>query len=128
MASNLNQWIGEGRIGTDLKLRHTKDSARPVLNMILHLDSNYKSKKNVEGDYAIKKRYARIPLVVWHKKAEQIYDNFQKGDKVRVQGTLRTRLITKGEHTFNTFEIVVDELFLLHRRESFSSSPDFQGS
>jgi len=112
---NINQWIGEGNIGTDLVLRHTKDSSRPVLNMILFVDSTYKAKKNVTGDYAVKKRYAKVPLVVWHTKAQEVYDNFRRNDKVRVKGALRTRLVTKGNQTFSTFEIVVDDIILLAR-------------
>ena len=112
---NINQWIGEGNIGTDLILRHTKDSSRPVLNMILFVDSTYKAKKNVVGDYAVKKRYAKVPLVVWHTKAQEVYNNFKRNDKVRVKGALRTRLITKGNHTFSTFEIVVDDIIHLAR-------------
>tara|TARA_B100000927_G_C16325628_1_gene413170 strand:+ start:101 stop:454 length:354 start_codon:yes stop_codon:yes gene_type:complete len=111
----LNQWIGEGMIITDFNLRHTKGSSRPVLNLILSVVDNYKSKKNVDGDYAIKKRYAKIPLVVWHKKAEYIYNNFERGDLVRVQGALRTRVLDKDGHPTHTFEIVVSEMILIKK-------------
>ena len=119
MSSNLNEWVGEGNIATDVVLRHTKDSARPVLNMILFIDSTYRAKKNTNADHVIKKRYAKIPLVAWHKKAEYVSNNFQKGDKVRVKGTLRTRVIKRDELTYSTFEIVVSEMLLLNRNQQY---------
>jgi single-stranded DNA-binding protein len=112
----VNEWIGEGNIGTDVVLRHTKDSSRPVLNMILFIDATYKAKKNIEADYVMKKRLTKVPLVAWFKKAEAISQQFQKGDKVRVKGSLRTRLVTKNNSTFPTFEIVIDDLVLLARK------------
>lgn len=116
MHNAVNQWIGEGKIGTDLSLRHTKDSARPVINLLLFLDSSYKSKKNIEKvDHVIKKRYAKIPLVAWHNKAEYVATNFQKHDKVRVKGSLRTRLVEKDGFKYSTFEVVIDDIVLLSR-------------
>ena len=112
----VNEWIGEGNIGTDVVLRHTKDSCRPVLNMVLFIDATYKSKKNVDSDYVMKKRLTKVPLVAWFKKAEAISNQFKKGDKVRVKGSLRTRLVNKNGSTFPTFEIVIDDLILLARR------------
>lgn len=116
MSQPVNQWIGEGKIGTDLKLRHTKDSARPVLNMLLFIESSYRSKKSVDSDFVIKKRYAKIPVVVWHNKASEIVENFQRGDKVRIQGSIRTRLLEKDGRKYSTFEIVLDEIILLSRK------------
>lgn len=117
MSQPVNQWIGEGKIGTDLKLRHTRDSARPVLNMLLFMESNYRSKKNVDSDFVIKKRYAKIPVVAWHNKASEIAENFQRNDKVRIQGSIRTRLVEKDGFKYSTFEIVLDDIILLARRE-----------
>lgn len=119
MSQPVNQWIGEGKIGTDLKLRHTRDSARPVLNMLLFMESNYRSKKNVDSDFVIKKRYAKIPVVAWHNKASEIAENFQRNDKVRIQGSIRTRLVEKDGFKYSTFEIVLDDIILLARREQF---------
>lgn len=116
MNKNTNEWIGEGNIVTDVMLRHTKDSVRPVVNMIMFIDSSYNSKKNSQdSDYVVKKRVAKIPIVAWHKKAEYICSNFQKGDKVRVKGSIRTRTFQKDGQTFNTFEIVIAEMMLLYR-------------
>ena len=119
MSQPVNQWIGEGKIGTDLKLRHTRDSARPVLNMLLFMESNYRSKKNVDSDFVIKKRYAKIPVVAWHNKASEIAENFQRNDKVRIQGSIRTRLVEKDGFKYSTFEIVLDDIILLARKEQF---------
>ncbi len=112
----VNEWIGEGNIGTTLKLRHTKDSARPVLNMKLYIDNTYTSKKNDQNDHVLKKRLIKIPLIVWHNKAEQVYEEFQKGDRVRVKGSIRTRLSFKDDFSYPSFEVVVDDIMLLNRR------------
>lgn len=113
----VNEWIGEGNIGTDLKLRHTRDSARPVLNMILYIDNTYTSKKTaVDSDHVIKKRLIKVPLIAWHKKAEEYYEAFQKGDRVRVKGSIRTRLSYKDDFSYPSFEIVVSDLILLNRK------------
>ena len=117
MNNPVNEWIGEGKIITDLTLQHTRDSSRPVLNMLLSVESHYKSKKNTEEDHVIKKRYAKIPLVAWHGKAEHVYESFQRNDKVRVRGTLRTRLVERNGVKYSAFEIVVDDMLLLHRQE-----------
>ena len=123
MSTPLNQWIGEGKIGTDLNLRHTRDSARPVLNLLLFLESNYRSKKNTDSDFVIKKRYAKIPVVAWHNKATEVAENFQRNDKVRVQGSIRTRLNERNGHKYSTFEIVLDNIILLSREEQPPAAP-----
>lgn len=112
----VNEWIGEGVIGTHLSLRHTKDSVRPVLNMTLLIDNTYRSKKTSSSEQVIKKRTIRIPLIVWHKKAEDVFRNFHKDDKVRVKGSIRTRISYKDDFSFPTFEVVVDDIVLLSRK------------
>lgn len=117
MNNPVNEWIGEGKIGTELVLQHTRDSSRPVLNMLLYVESHYKSKKNTEQDHVIKKRYAKIPLVAWHNKADHIANSFQRNDRVRVRGTLRTRLVERSGVKYSAFEIVVDDMILLYRQD-----------
>ena len=57
MNSPVNECILEGNIGTELQLRHTRDSNRPVINMMLFVDSSYRSKKQAQNeDHVIKKR------------------------------------------------------------------------
>jgi len=112
--SNFNQWIGEGNISCDPELRFTHDSSRPVTNFNLFVDNTYKSKKGVD-EAVMKKRSSRIPVVAWAAKAEAIARNFKKGDKVRVVGHIRTRLVEKDGITFNSFEIVAEEVTLIRR-------------
>lgn len=114
MSNNFNQWIGEGNISCDPELRFTFDSNRPVTNFNLFVDNTYKSKKGVE-ETVMKKRSSRIPVVAWAGKAEAISKNYKKGDKVRVVGHIRTRQITKDGVSFNSFEIVAEEVTLIRR-------------
>jgi len=75
------------------------------------------SKKTaVDSDHVIKKRLVKVPLIAWHKKAEEYYEAFQKGDRVRVKGSIRTRLSYKDDFCYPSFEIVVSDLILLNRK------------
>ena len=113
---NLNQWIGEGNISSNPTIRYTTGSNRPVTNFNLYVDNMYKSKKHSpNGEIAFKKRTSKIPLVAWAGKAEMICKHYQKGDKVRVVGNLRTRSVTRGDVTYNAFEVVIDSISLIKK-------------
>ena len=70
-----------------------------------------------------KKRYAKIPVVAWHNKATEVAENFQRNDKVRVQGSIRTRLNERNGHKYSAFEIVLDNIILLSREEQPPVAP-----
>lgn len=114
----VNEWIAEGTIGSEVVLRHTKDSMRPVLNMMLCIDDHYRAKKNAKNkDYLVKKRTIKVPLVAWHDRATEISSSVKKGDKVRVKGAIRTRLIKRENNSYPTFEVVLEECILLNRKD-----------
>jgi single-strand DNA-binding protein len=113
-SQNLNQWIGEGNISRDPKVRFTTGSNRPVTNFYIYVDSIYKSKKgNPNNEVLFKKRTSKIPVVAWAGKAETIAKYYSKGDKVRIVGTLRTRFAQKEGISYDTFEIVVENISLI---------------
>lgn len=114
----VNEWIAEGNIISDVVLRHTRDSMRPVLNMMLCIDDHYRAKKNTKNkDFLVKKRVIKVPLVAWHDRATEISENIQQGDKVRVKGAIRTRLVKREAGSYPTFEVVLEECILLNRKD-----------
>ena len=113
----VNEWIAEGNIISDVTLRHTKDSCRPVLNMMLCIDDHYRAKKNTSKDFLVKKRSIKVPLVAWHDRATHISSTIQKGDKVRVKAAIRTRIVKRESGNYPTFEAVVEECILLNRKD-----------
>jgi len=116
MKSSVNEWIGEGWIANELLLRHTTDSVRPVTNFILLIDIPYKAKKNQE-ETVVKKRIEKIPVTAWTGVAENICNTLAKGDKVRLKGAIRTKLIQDANNvTHSSFEIIASEATLLSRK------------
>ena len=112
---HLNQWIGEGNIGHKPALRHTNDSNRPVCNFFIYVDNTYKSKKNSDGEVLYKKRTSKIPIVAWAGKAETVQKKYNKGDKVRIVGRIKTRTIEKAGTKISTFEIVLEDISLIQK-------------
>tara|TARA_Y100000592_G_C5450154_1_gene308288 strand:- start:398 stop:745 length:348 start_codon:yes stop_codon:yes gene_type:complete len=112
---NLNQWIGEGNISQKPTLRHTNDSNRPVCNFHIYVDNIYRSKKNADGEILYKKRTSKIPVVAWATKAETVARDFNKGDKVRIVGRIKTRVIERENTKISTFEIVLENISLINK-------------
>ena len=102
--ANMNLFIGEGILCTDPKIRYTKDDEKAVCNFTLLIENSYKSKKN-NNNVQFKKRQAYIPVVAWDNKAKLIEKEYQKGDKIRIQGRITTEV--------NSFEIVLDDIILI---------------
>jgi single-stranded DNA-binding protein len=116
MRTSVNEWVGEGYIANELLLRHTTDSVRPVTNFILLIDIPYKAKKNQE-ETVVKKRVEKIPVTAWSGVAENICNSLAKGDKVRLKGAIRTKLIQDSNNlTHSSFEIIASEATLLSRK------------
>lgn len=116
MSKTVNEWVGEGYIATDLLLRHTTDSARSVTNFVFLIDMPYKAKKGQE-ETVIKKRVEKIPVTAWTGVAENICNTLAKGDKVRLKGAIRTKLIKDKQNiTFSSFEIIASEATLISRK------------
>lgn len=112
---NLNQWIGEGNISQKPILRHTNDSNRPVCNFHVYVDNTYRSKKNTDGEVIYKKRTSKIPVVAWATKAEICAKKYNQGDKVRIVGRIKTRIIEREGVKVSTFEIVLEDISLIKK-------------
>ena len=111
--TNLNQWIGEGNIGSDPELRHTHGTNKPVTNFFLYVDDLHK-KVNSSGSFTYKKTTNKVPVVAWDGKATYITNNHSRGDKVRIVGKLKTRLVEKQDGTYiSSFEIIVENISMI---------------
>ncbi len=113
---NINQVIIEGNISCDPLLRYTSDE-KSVTNFNIYIDSKYKNKnyKSPEDKMYLKKT-SKVPVVAWAGKAEYIVNNYQKGDKVRLVGHLKTKDIQLDSgKRITTFEVVAKNLSLISR-------------
>lgn len=109
---NLNQWIGEGNIGSDIELRHTYNTNKAVTNFFLYVQDIHKT-YSAPNQVVHKKTTSKIPVVAWDGKAKFIANNLAKGDRVRVVGKLKTRLVEKEDYSYNTFEIILETISLI---------------
>ena len=113
---NMNQIIIEGNISCDPLLRHTSDQ-KSVTNFNIYVDSKYKNKNyRSPDDKMYLKKTNKIPVVAWAGKAEYISKNYQKGDKVRLVGHIRTKEIhLDSGKRITTFEVVAKNMSLITR-------------
>ncbi len=114
----MNQLIIEGNMSCDPQLRHTSTSNKPVTNFNIYVDSKYKSKSTETPVYL--KNTSKIPVVAWSGKAKYIVNTFNKGDKVRLIGHLKTKEIVVGDQKILTFEVVAKDLYLINKRTKSS--------
>lgn len=116
MQQDINQWIGEGNIGTDLILRHTHKTNKPVTNFFIYVQDIHLTRD------VVKKTTSKIPIVAWDTKATFITSNLSKGDKVRVVGKVKTRLIEKENFAYHAFEVTLESISLVSSPKEFNSS------
>jgi single-stranded DNA-binding protein len=109
---SLNQWIGEGNIGSDIELRHTYNTNKAVTNFFLYVQDIHKT-QSAPNQTNYKKTTSKIPVVAWDGKAKFIANNLSKGDRVRVVGKLKTRLVEKEDYSYNTFEVILETISLI---------------
>ena len=113
--TNLNQWIGEGNLSCDPELRYTTTD-KPVTNFFIYVDDTFRTYENSTNTTTIKKQSSKIPVVAWAGKAEMISRKYQKGDRVRLVGKIKTRKVQKDDFSYNVFEVVVETISLIHRQ------------
>lgn len=115
---NMNQLIIEGNMSCDPELRHTSTSKKAVTNFNIYVDSKYKSKNSETPVYI--KNTSKIPVVAWAGKAKYISSTFNKGDKVRLVGHLKTKEILIDEQKILTFEVIAKDLYLISKSSKSS--------
>lgn len=89
----MNQVQIVGRMVRNPELRYT-ESGRPLCLMTIATDRPF---KNHEGE-----RLADfIPVRAWGNVAKAVAEHVKQGRRVAISGSLRTRLVTKQEVTYN---------------------------
>jgi len=100
-----------GNIGA-MPTFHTTPSGNPVLNFSLAVDRRYYSTAN--GQRRLQTSVDWFPVVCWNKTATTCNDYLQKGSKVAIQGTLRTRdNINKDGSKTKVIEVKAEKITFL---------------
>lgn len=113
----MNSFTAIGNIGQDPELR-TTGSGKSVLNLKLAVDRYY-SVTDHNGNRVSKKDTDWIPVVLWGPQAERCAVHLQKGSRVGITGSLRSRQWTDREgHQHYGMEVVVDRIDFLNNIRS----------
>ncbi len=109
MAGSINKVILIGNLGKDPEVRHLENGAC-VANFSIATSENYKDRKT--GEKVSQTEWHNI--VVWRGLAEVTEKYLKKGDKVYIEGKLKTRSWKDqdGNNRYTT-EIIADNLTML---------------
>ncbi len=93
-----------GRLTADPELRHTPSQVA-VTSFTVAVDRSYTPKgQERQTDF--------IPVVAWEQTAEFVCRYFRKGQRIALQGSLRTRSYTdKDGNKRKAYEVVADNVF-----------------
>lgn len=106
MSEGLNRWQGIGNLGSDPELRVTP-GGQSVLKLRLACTESYLDKANVRQE-----RTEWASITVWGKRGEGLAKILGKGDRIYVEGSMRTSSYEKdGEKRYRT-EIVASNVIL----------------
>lgn len=104
---SLNQVSVSGNLGADAELRSTKGGT-PVLTFALAVNERVKQADGTWGD-----RASWIDCVLFGTRAQALADWLRKGNKVAVQGRLRTSTWGRDGVSHKRTEVVVEEVDLM---------------
>ena len=109
MAGSINKVILIGNLGKDPEVRHLENGAC-VANFSIATSENYKDRKT--GEKVSQTEWHNI--VIWRALAEIAEKYLKKGDKVYIEGKLKTRSWQdqEGKNRYTT-EIIADNLTML---------------
>lgn len=122
MADGLNQATLFGNLGADPELRVTP-SGTSVLKLRMATTESYLDRNNTRQE-----RTEWHSITVWGKRADALAKILSKGDKILIQGRIRTSTYEKnGEKRYRT-EIHAEQIFLAGgaRRQQPASGPQPQ--
>jgi len=106
MADGLNKVLLFGNLGADPELRVTP-SGQSVLNLRMATTESYLDRNNTRQE-----RTEWHSVAIWGKRAEALAKFLAKGDKVFIEGSIRTHSYEKnGEKRYRT-EIVAQNIIL----------------
>ena len=122
MSGSVNKVILIGNLGKDPDVRHLENGAT-VANFPIATSENYKDRKT--GEKVSQTEWHNI--VVWRGLADITERYLKKGDKVYIEGKLRTRSWQDQDgNTKYTTEVVADNLTMLGKSYDNSTSPPSQ--
>ena len=104
---SLNQVSVSGNLGADAELRSTRGGT-PVLTFALAVNERVKQADGTWGD-----RASWIDCVLFGTRAQALADWLRKGNKVAVQGRLRTSTLERDGVSHKRTEVVVEEVDLM---------------
>ena len=104
---SLNQVSVSGNLGADAELRSTRGGT-PVLTFALAVNERVKQADGTWGD-----RASWIDCVLFGTRAQALADWLRKGNKVAVQGRLRTSTWERDGVSHKRTEVVVEEVDLM---------------
>ena len=109
MASSVNKVILIGNLGKDPEVRHL-ESGVGVANFSLATSETYKDRKT--GERVSQTEWHNV--VLWRGLADVAEKYLKKGDKIYIEGKLRTRSWQdqQGNNRYNT-EIIADNMTML---------------
>ena len=122
MPGSVNKVILIGNLGKDPDVRHLENGAT-VANFPIATSENYKDRKT--GEKISQTEWHNI--VVWRGLADITERYLKKGDKVYIEGKLRTRSWQDQDgNTKYTTEVVADNLTMLGKSPDNSTPPPSQ--
>ncbi len=109
MAGSVNKVILIGNLGKDPEIRHLENGAT-VANFSIATSENYKDRKT--GEKVSQTEWHNI--VAWRGLAEIAEKFIKKGDKIYIEGKLKTRTWQdkEGNNRYST-EVITDNLTML---------------
>ena len=118
MSSSVNKVILIGNLGKDPEVRHL-ESGVGVANFSIATSENYKDRKT--GEKVSQTEWHNV--VLWRGLADVAEKYLKKGDKVYIEGKLRTRTWQdqQGNNRYTT-EIVADNLTMLGKSSDRSAT------
>ena len=117
MGKGVNKVTLIGNVGTDPDVRDVNGDK--VVNFSLATPENY---KNDAGEWAERPEWHRI--VAWKHHAELIDKYVNKGDRLYIEGRLKTRDYDKDGVTVYTTEIIVREMAFLGKPKGNSQTKE----
>ena len=118
MSSSVNKVILIGNLGKDPEVRHL-ESGVGVANFSIATSENYKDRKT--GERVTQTEWHNV--VLWRGLADVAEKYLKKGDKIYIEGKLRTRTWQdqQGNNRYTT-EIVADNLTMLGKSSDKNTS------
>ena len=126
MAGSVNKVILIGNLGKDPEVRHLENGAS-VANFSIATSENYKDRKT--GEKVSQTEWHNI--VVWRGLADIAEKYLKKGDKIYIEGKLKTRnwMDQEGKNRYTT-EVIADNMTMLGKlsenKSHSESNPNFE--